>query len=279
MILASDNTQTCLSPYTVNGTSLTQPIIDDLKQQFEINLREIRQHYISFYTNLRNSILARTDVSVSEFRDFLLNLSAFEDEEDERQQKLLSKVKEKLEKAVSIEDIFSFISREWASFINIDIFQSIMKHYKIPTDCESLKYSEHLQEYLQKHRISDFAKINPGLEKTTTTGSEELVLKVNINRLDKISRVIDLKRIVADILHLKTSALRLMDIREGCVVVTFLVPGFVPDALFGNGKQLTETQLERFRALSIQWLKCGKYMLGQEGGTVISEQYEVEMVH
>lgn len=261
-------------------------LMDDLNQQFEINLKEIKKRYLSFVSSLCKSIKSK-GVTVSDFRNYLLNFSAFEDEKDEQDHKFLSKVREKLEKADSIDGIFSFV-REWASFLNDDIFQCIMAEYKIPKDCEPMNYSKHLWDYLQKHKLSDFAKINPRLEKITGS-SEKFILKVNIHKLEKISRIIELKHTVANILGLRTSALKLIDIHEGCVVVTFLVPPFVPDALFGGGKTLTATQVEQFRGLSIEWLKCGEYttyfrqdVLHNEAGdatSIISKEfYEAEMV-
>lgn len=199
-------------------------------------------------------------VSVDEFRNDLLNMSAFEDEEDDQQCKLLAQVREKLEKADSISKIFSFV-REWASFLNDDIFQCIMEQYDIPKDRESMKYPEYLHEYLLKHELSHFTKINPKPEKLEqmekaqldVTSETTLTLKVNSKRLCRIAHVVNLKRTIATILRMKVSALRLLDIREGCIEVTFLVPSLTPGFL-----SLTPAQRKQFQDLSIEWVKCGE---------------------
>ena len=228
-------------------------------------------------------------MSVDKFRNYLLNISAFEHEKDEQQCKLL---RDDLKKATSISDIFSFVSG-WASFLNDDIFKSIMERYKIPKDhCESMKYSDHLHEYLLKHELSCFTKINPRpgrLEelknrKPEALSETTLTLKVNSERLCRIAHVVNLKQTVATILEMKVSALRLLDIREGCVEVTFLVPALTPDVLFGGGKTLTSRQVEQLQELSIEWMKCGEHEIDFRRSVVTgssektSEEMEIEMV-
>ena len=218
-------------------------------------------------------------------------MSAFEDEGDEQHCMLLSRVREKLEKAESISDIFSFV-REWASFLNDDIFQSIMERYNIPKDHESLKYSEHLHEYLLKHELSYFTKINPRPEKLEEikkgmASENTLRLKVNNERLCRIAHVVNLKRTVAIILRVKVSALRLIDIGKGCVEVTFLVPALLPDILFGRFPRpvtLATRLVEQFQELSIEWMKCGEHEVDFRCGVATSFQkktageMETEMV-
>ena len=200
-------------------------------------------------------------MTVDEFRNYLLDISVFEDEEDEQQCKLLAQVRDKLEKAESISKIFSSV-REWASFLNDDIFQCIIERYDIRKDCESMKYSEHLYEYLLKHELSHFTKINPRPEKLEQmkkgkleeTSEKTLTLKVNSERLRRIAHVVNLKRTIATILGMKVSALQLIDIREGCVEITFRVPALAPGLL-----SLSPVQLKQFQDLSIERMKCGEH--------------------
>ena len=88
---------------------------EDLDQQFEENLTEIKGRYTKFVAELCKSITSK-GVTVDEFRNFLLSISAFEDENDEQHCNLLSEVRDKLEKAESINKIFSFVS-DWGSFL------------------------------------------------------------------------------------------------------------------------------------------------------------------
>lgn len=227
-------------------------VLEDLEQQFENNLTEIKNCYASFTCHLCKSIQDK-GVSVDKFRSYLLTLSAFK---DKPQCRVLSNIQDKLENAKTIEKIFSYVT-EWATFLDDDIFQLIVEVYKI--DCRSIDYSMHLWNYLRKHKISDFAKINPKLR--DVEDCSVLTLKMNIERVRDITNVIDLKRKVATILGMRASALRLMDIQEGCILVTFLVPALVPDVLFGDGRELTITQLKQLQDLSIQWMKCGEHMI------------------
>ena len=104
----------------------------------------------------------------------------------------------------------------------------------------------------------EFVKINPKLEKISQS-SEKLVLKFNIPLVCEVAKVFDLKDAVAEYLGMKSYTLRLMDIEEGCVVVTVLLPTAVANYVFANG--LTPKQEADIRALSVLWLKCGSYQL------------------
>ncbi len=192
--------------------------------------------------------------------NFLLNLSAFENYE-EGQPILLDHVKAKIESADSIHKIFNVLTSEFCSFINVGLFQSIMEKYRISTDSdEDLKYSEYLETYLKKHKISEFIMINPKLEQYTKI-SEKLILKFDINLSSKVTRVVNLKSAIAEVLDVRGDALQLVGVEEGCVVVTFSIPSSIARYIFVNG--LTEKQETTLRAFSVLWLKCRDYQLGE----------------
>ena len=71
--------------------------------------------------------------------------------------------------------------------------------------------------------------------------------------------MLDLKSALADILGVRSNALQLVGVDEGCVVIKFHLPAAVADRLFANG--LTSKQEADIRALSVLWLKCGGYKL------------------
>ncbi len=229
----------------------------DLRIQLESNRERIKERYASFAVSLCHAVEA-IGVDLNDFRLYLLALSAFECSHKGEQPMLLDDVKAEIKKAGSINDIFIVLSTDCCSFINIGIFQSIISNYKINTDSDvNLQYSEHLKAYLENHRISEFIMINPKLERLQ--GSEELTLKFNIALPSDITKVLDLKSAIAKILGIRSDALRLVGIEEGCVVVTFLIPATVASYVFASG--LAAEQEAKIRALSVLWLKCGKYKL------------------
>ena len=240
----------------------------DLQQQLKINLEQIIGRYASYVRCILTSVKAK-EVNVTDFRSFLLNLSAFQSGCNE-QCNLLSGVKKELDKANTINDIFDLLSCECASFLNFAIFQFIVDEYRIE-DTEGrdrLKYPEHLDEYIEKHKVSEFVAINPALKQhAQSEGSVELVLKFNVELTCKLAKVIDLQSAVAKILHVRPSTLQLLSIEKGCLMVKFLISAEVADIVFVCDKKLTPKECKDFRALEVLWLECNgcKYDFSDAG--------------
>ncbi len=228
---------------------------EDLKYQLRINRNRINQKYASFVSSLCSAVV-ETQVSLKDFRLYVLGLSAFQDQDEEKPNLLDDAKKAKIEQADSIHRIFEVLTTECCSFLYIDIFQSIIKRYGINTDSEDLKYSEHLIAYINQHKISEFLGINPRLETlsgSSNGNSKKLTLKFDVKLSSKFTKVYSLKTALAAILELSPSAIRLVGIEKGCVVVTFVIPDAVADILNSlSGKQIIDIQ-----ALSVKWLKCG----------------------
>ncbi len=222
---------------------------EDVEQQLELNLEAIRKRYALFVSHLFDSITAK-GVSVESLRIYLLGLPALECDDDDENHKLLSGARVQLKKAATLKEIFIAL-HDCGSFLNYDVFQCILNKYEITDESNSevLKYSEHLKAYLDQHKLSEFIKLNPSLETVMDPSKKKLILKFDIALPMRVTKVLDLKKAVAKILGLRTPALRLVGIEEGCVVVTFLIPAFVAD--------LTPGQLKDFNALPVLHLSCG----------------------
>lgn len=123
-----------------------------------------------------------------------------------------------------------------------------MKKYGIKADSEDLKYPEDLIDYIHKHKISEFLSINPRLE-TVPDSLKKLTLQFDVKGASKIAKVCNLKRAIAGILKLNPSALQLVDIEKGCVVVTFLIPTEVADYITNN---LNDQQIADIQAFSVK---------------------------
>ena len=222
---------------------------EDVEMQLELNLEEIQQRYALFVFSLCQSVIQK-GMTVKDLSLYLMNLPALECNDDKEKHKLLAGVKAKLQDASTIHEIFSLLSQECASFLNYGVFQSILDDHKISTgNSDELNYSKHLKDYLERHRISEFVELNPKLEKFNSNASKKLILKFNISLSSRVTRVFNLKKAVAKILRLKPSALQLVGVEEGCVVVTFLIPSFVT--------MLITEQVQEFKELPVLWLKCG----------------------
>ena len=177
----------------------------------------------------------------------------------DQQVALLSELSDKLEKATTVNDIFNILNRNYATFLNYEIFQCIAEEYEVDPDHEKMKYPEYLDAYIKKHKLSEFEEINPML-KNVQCSSNEMVLKFDIAMTCSLAKLQEYTLNIADILDLKPSALRLLSIEEGCVVITLLIPAPVADFIFRSNKIFTKDDTKRFQAIYVLWLKCNGHV-------------------
>ena len=239
-----------------SDSDLDPEVKEDLKMELRHNLKAIKDRYASYVSHIYESI--KDAVNVESLRVYLLDLSALDcdNDDDEEQYKLLSAVRAKISQAKSIHDIVISLQLNCATFLHYDVFHMIQMHYKVAVS-EELNYPEHFKAYINKHKLSEIIKTNPKLEKIIIPAtSERLILKFDIPHTSRVAKVIDLKVAIAKILHLKPSALQLLNIDKGCVEVTFLIPSNVADFVF---KKLSSKQIEELQVLPVIWLKCCHY--------------------
>ncbi len=236
------------SSVTSDESSSVNPADEDIKFTLEQHLKDIILKY-KLYVDSLCAIIEEKKVSLEALQRCLLSLPAF-NRRSRNWQRLTIVCRRKLEKANTVAGIFKLLTSEYASFLNYDIFENIMKKYNIHKSKEELKYSEHLKEFIDKHAISEFAKISPDLLKHKT--GSKLTLKFDIDYTCKLAEVIELKNSIAEIMGLYPSELEIVDIKMGCIIVTFLIPAHVPDAIF----TFTSKQEHKFQAASAQWLEC-----------------------
>ena len=236
-----------------SDSDLDPEVKEDLKMELKHNLKAIKDRYASYVSHIYESI--KDTVSVESLSVYLLDLSALDCDKDEDRYKLLSVVRAEISLAKSIYDIITLLQKNCATFLHYDVFHSIQKQYKIAVS-EELNYPEHFKAYINKHKVSEFVSINPKLAKFPAT-SEKLVLKFNIPHTSRVAKVIDLKVAIAEVMHLKPSALQILSVDKGCIEVTFLVSSFV--AAFIVKELSSKSKIEEFQALPVVWLDCGPH--------------------
>ena len=229
----------------------------DLKQQLEQNLKKITRRYVSFVNCVRTSII-RKGISAEDLSAYLLALPAFKSDKSELEFFIMSEVKVELQQATTVNDIFNILNTKYATFMNYEIFQDMVDDFDLDEGQEKLKYPEHLDTYIEMHKLSEFEEINPMLKKVEC-GSKKMVLKFDIEMTCKLCKLKDLTKAVANILGLRQSALRLLSIEKGCVVATFLIPVPVADFLFSSGEIFSAGKIEELQAQSLLWLECNGF--------------------
>lgn len=248
--------------------SLDEDTLEDLQSQLDMELQSINRRYNSYITLIHECLEAK-EVCPRDLAFKLLSLSAFN--HTDQKPTLLSSHKTQLEGAADLYGIFSLLITEYASFLNYDIFQFMVDKYLLDNGQEEFKYPDHLKAYLNKHKISEFVKINP-LLKDFSDASKKLILKMDIELTSELAKLGKFKTAVAKILGLKSAALRLLDVKDGCVVATFTIPTPVADIMFNKNTIFTEKQLQEFRALPVLWLECNNCMFNFNAKKIDEEE-------
>ena len=234
----------------VEEGKLHPDVLMDLQFILNRNLKAIIKRY-GYYVNCLRVILQEKGVSPKELSDHLLSLSAFS---AEHRLALIADKDHKLEKAEAIIDVIVFLKKECSSFLDYEIFQEIATKYNIREDREELRYGEYLTAYVNKHKVSEFIQVNPLLK--SRDSSEKLTLKLDLQSTYRLAKVVELKESIAEVFKLNLTALQIVDLNKGCIVVTFLIPAHVADILFTTDTEFTPHQVDQFRALSILWIEC-----------------------
>lgn len=234
----------------------TDQVKDALQFQLKRNRDQIMKCYAHYVTYIHEALIKK-EVDVAVLKQYLLNLPALKYRDDEEQHKLLFGKREKLQEATSVNNVISIINGE-CSFLNYDIFKSITEKYEIIDDSsEDLKYPEKLKDYLKKHTILELAKVFPSLESRLDSSKKKVIFKFDIKATKKASDISNLKNCIAEILDLDFMTVQIIDISEGCVVVTFSLPAHIADIIFPCHPELkfTPEQTRKFQALNVIWLK------------------------
>lgn len=245
------------------GFLYADKVTEDVEFQLEENLDLIKTRYASFVASLCEKV--ERQVAPKQLCLFLRNLSAFSIRS--RQRSLLPpKVIAELNEAETIYAIFKILDEKCASFINYGIFQKILKKYcpyakHKDFKCEDLKYAQYFHQYIEKNNVSEFIRINPKLKEYCTEESSKLIIKLNLKHTEKFSKVMDTKYCIAAMYKIQPSLLRIVDIREGCVEVTLLIPTHIAKILFHPDANITAQQEIGLKNMSVMRLQCNRYTL------------------
>ena len=221
--------------------------------------QKIQRDFAFFTSAVHDKVMKHREVTVEDLCYFLLQMPALTSvgEENEEHSRWLCGVRNKFENASTTAKLFYLLS-EHTSFLDYQIYIDIAEKYYINVQEEKERYLTCLNEYINKHTISELVehKIIPRLIcKEFTDASKTLIFKLDIKMSGKFAELIDLKVAVAELLGFEPYALQLIYIEKGSVLVTFLVPAGAADYIFPRHKTFTEGEKQQFRALSVVWLK------------------------
>ena len=166
---------------------------------------------------------------------------------------------DELSKATSFDDVFRIIADQACSWFDYEMIKDL-----IPLFCASAKscldeYEAHFKKYTEQRLPKGMKHIEVG--RSATRGGKQLIIKidkemedVNFSDLDK------LRGTFASILgpDVRRRDLYLADIREGCIMMKFMITEELVERLFPSRSCLTWSQIKSFKENGIISLKCGK---------------------
>ena len=211
---------------------------EDVAYQLEEGIKEISCRYASFVSCLYDRI-DKKGVTVQQLYQFIINLPVFKSGNSGKRYALFADVKSKLQAAGTICAIFDILS-DCSSFLNCE-------------DCEELKYSHHLEAHIQGTKIESFLAANPKLHVYNKSTDEKIRIKFDLTLTSYFDELCNNKHRICTILGIYPSSLRLLSIKEGCVLGYFLFPAAIADIVF---REFTLKQKEQFNALpAVLWIK------------------------
>ena len=211
----------------------------DLQYQLEEHRDKITTQFAAYVSKIYGRIKAN-QIDLNEIIHFLKN-----------------KLDSDLEGANSLDDIFGLLwkrNQTSFNFLNYRIYESLRDTFIPEERDKAFNLPDYLKDYANKHRLSEFLEINPKLKEIINTSNNILQIKFNTQESDKLINVLELQQSLAPLLEVKPSALQILNIEQGCVIVTFLIPPRVAEVAFQHVREFTPEQLSR---LSVKWIKLG----------------------
>ena len=198
----------------------------------------------------------KIDVDLRCFRCSLLALDVFQ---KEQHQEFINEHLMKIDPATTFDDLWAKLSKYW-NFLNFDLLEHIVSMFgdeNLKTTMEI--YKRDLQYFREVTRLCDFISCWPVRGQTPPEIElREFVAKMNhdwdnctLENLDTLKGVITRK------FFLPKFALRLQEIKEGCIAITWLIP-----APFAKGlqKAVESTSSEFFKEQMIETITIdGQY--------------------
>ena len=224
-------------------------IYGDVKQQLMLNYKKIKFQRSCYIGTIIKKLQSIPGVDIEELHGFISENLIFDSNESDKQHD----AREKLKSAKTIGTILHCVGNYYP-FWEFDLFERIMIWWDIKKDDDRLKYVDYFKAYALKHKISEFMEINQAL-KRKYVAPNEIVLKFDASLHESIHKVLGYKESLANILDTRTSLLRLIDVKKGCVLVTYVLPTDIARQMFTKEEWFTISQKEKLKDLSIIWFQ------------------------
>ena len=246
-LIAEDSTQKF--PY-LDLHHMNPIAVVDLEEQLIFETENIKTKFADFSLLTKKSLAENPNNSLEDIKDCILSLEAFTEDKEVKVVDLESK--QEIKKAKSLSEVFMVLrTYNYISFFNYQIIEHLIKHHGSADDRERLaEYLSALKEFSQRSVF----EVPPSVfscQKRDSESTKIFALKCT-QRVITLDGVQILKRKVAQILGLRSSALQLCSIKKGCVELHFLVSAAVADHIF----PVSPSQHSALSEIGIRVLSC-----------------------
>ena len=229
---------------------------EELEAKLDDDVRKMKRQFGYLVTKIRDSLEDR--VLVEDFATSILALGAYEPAPEQRDHSLLDEHRKEITRAESISEIFNILSSYW-NYLNHEILEYIINLYGTGDDYKRMKsYDEQLQNFC-KRRIFELALPESGSSNGNAMSPKQKKFNVKLDVCEDITckELLRIRKRIAEVLHVKLTALIIVGADAGCVQLTFLIPTFVAQEIF----PLSNEQMSAFhKDTSVIRLEFGDYV-------------------
>ena len=220
----------------VSFASLDEDDLEDLQAQMSELTKEIKLQFDIFFGAIFKSFRDSTQIDRDKLVITLMDKESIFD-------------KDEVDKTKTVYDVFRMI-KSHCSYFNYDVLKTMIR----------VDGSDRDKTYLEEYNkaFTEYCKAMPcaeGVYGNESSKSRRTKLKFKLNyELEQLkpNDVLSIKNNIARCLEIRPSSLYLCRVKEGCVLLEFMVPDFIVDKIFHpSDSQILELYLE-VKVLSVE---------------------------
>ena len=228
-----------------------------LEAQREHETKQMSTAYASLVDETCKSI--KKKVGVEEFALWLKQLEAFNrvSSHSDPTPTLLAQQIDEVSQAGSMERVFLILSDYW-SWFNYYLLEEIINKYGDEDDRRRRDDFKEKFSTFAHNRIIEFSQHPMIFGAAVGDGKTRVPLLFKVDKnwdSVHINQLAEIHRNLADILEVNPHTLYLASIRQGCILMKFLVPSSVAQAVF----PLSASQKDALAASDVMLVKCGNH--------------------
>ena len=214
-------------------------------EEYEERTKEIQKSF-GFFVCKTSHLFKDSGVSIRELNPYLQGAYP-----------VMKPRMEELSKATFFEDFFRIVVDQACSWFDYGIIKDLILCFCISAKSCLEEYEAHFKQYAQQRLPKGMKHIEVG--SGARKGGKQLVIKIDreweqvtFSDLDK------LRGTFASILGIRRSDLYLANIREGCIMMTFMITEELARRLLSSKSCLTSTQVKSLKHEGVISMRCGK---------------------